>query len=537
MKMAQKHSISCWTDVITQFLSVLTLIASANMTAIAASAVEELSNASIVEMKQLGLGETLIIEKIKASKCKFDLTLNGLKELKTANIPDSVISAMLAADKPATSSQERPEIPTAKSPATEKRLLPEFYGLYAITANGLVEMKRGAAALEVQPNVEFIYYAKTVAAAEMFGLFELPSPSRPVPTTRDGKFKGWADFLNQSQEHSDEIRGQIDGLPRGSVQVELRGKSVPGQPEMIKLNPATALLPGDYQIGIRGGSWYRLAITGRPRSPFGSSKAQPASTRHFGPPLKILAAGDDTSHAATFHSPPEVLQNPASPIIIRAVEAHGGVANILRLTATRLRVTGRTWMEGQGFVEMTMVIYSKYPEQLRQDAVYQLNSGQVDQVLSFNNGDTYGYGRGKTFSPAKATKEALRNEVFMQRVESLRPLMEGKYRFTQNENVAVSGKSLSSVTVSDGNFDVTLLFDPDTSLLARRRFSKMDLKGKKADVEVVYSKHIKLGGLMVPGRVEGYEAGALRYESNVQEMTPLEDVPDVYFIDPSLAVP
>lgn len=56
-----------------------------------------LNNAAIIELKNLGLGETLILDKIKTSRCDFDVTLAGLKQLKGANVPDAVISAMIGA--------------------------------------------------------------------------------------------------------------------------------------------------------------------------------------------------------------------------------------------------------------------------------------------------------------------------------------------------------------------------------------------------------------------------------------------------------
>lgn len=270
-------------------------------------------------------------------------------------------------------------------------------------------MKRDGATLQVQPTVEFIYYAKTVAAAEMFGLFERPSESRRVPTTRDGKFKGWGDFLNQSQEFSEEVQGQLEGLPRGSIQLELRSKSIPGQPEMITLIPTTLLSSGEYQIGIRGGSWFRLSVVARTVSKFGPSKDQPIVSQHFGPSLKSLVLSNTPSPVTALQIPPTIQQNPALPIIMKAVDAQGGIANVLLASAKRYRATGRALIEGQGFVEMTVNFYWKYPEQLRHDCVYQMKSGPFDQTLSFNSGNTYGFARGKDFSPSKAANKAASN--------------------------------------------------------------------------------------------------------------------------------
>ncbi len=58
---------------------------------------EVLNNAAIVELVKLGLGEGLLVDKIKASRCNFDVSLGGLKGLKAAGVPDAVVSAMIAA--------------------------------------------------------------------------------------------------------------------------------------------------------------------------------------------------------------------------------------------------------------------------------------------------------------------------------------------------------------------------------------------------------------------------------------------------------
>jgi hypothetical protein len=57
---------------------------------------EVLDNAAVIELKGFGLGESVIVDKIKSSRCNFDVSLSGLKQLKAASVPDGVISAMLA---------------------------------------------------------------------------------------------------------------------------------------------------------------------------------------------------------------------------------------------------------------------------------------------------------------------------------------------------------------------------------------------------------------------------------------------------------
>lgn len=58
---------------------------------------EALNNDAIIELVKLGLGESVVVDKIKASHCNFDVSLDGLKRLKAAEVPDVVVSAMISA--------------------------------------------------------------------------------------------------------------------------------------------------------------------------------------------------------------------------------------------------------------------------------------------------------------------------------------------------------------------------------------------------------------------------------------------------------
>jgi hypothetical protein len=58
---------------------------------------EILDNGTVIELQKLGLGDGVIVEKIKTSKCRFDTSLDGLKQLKGAGLSDAVITAMMAA--------------------------------------------------------------------------------------------------------------------------------------------------------------------------------------------------------------------------------------------------------------------------------------------------------------------------------------------------------------------------------------------------------------------------------------------------------
>jgi hypothetical protein len=56
-----------------------------------------LTNGDVVEMLKAGLSQEIVIAKINASACEFDTSPAALKVLKTANVPEAVILAMVQA--------------------------------------------------------------------------------------------------------------------------------------------------------------------------------------------------------------------------------------------------------------------------------------------------------------------------------------------------------------------------------------------------------------------------------------------------------
>ena len=153
-----------------------------------------------------------------------------------------------------------------RKPLPEDRLpIPDYYGLYAVTDKGLVELKLNSVNINVGSDVEFIYYAKNASAAESLELYKTPSQNaRQSKPKDDGKYKGLGDFMQQGENNYMANRAALEGLPQGSTLVEIRGKSITGKPEMVRLIPAALLLPGEYQVGVRSGpgSWYHFSISG-----------------------------------------------------------------------------------------------------------------------------------------------------------------------------------------------------------------------------------------------------------------------------------
>jgi hypothetical protein len=87
-KHMSKRSIVLW-------LLALFISASAGFADAAAASAEEVTNAAVIELHQMGLGAEVILEKIKSSQCDFDVSIEGLRQLKQAGIPQNVISEMI----------------------------------------------------------------------------------------------------------------------------------------------------------------------------------------------------------------------------------------------------------------------------------------------------------------------------------------------------------------------------------------------------------------------------------------------------------
>jgi hypothetical protein len=104
-----------------------------------ASKKEVLTNASVIELVKLDLSDTIIIEKIRQSGRNFDTTVGGLKQLKTANVSDSIIREII---NPQGSSEvlpgSAPLAPSAES--SSDPMATHEPGIYVQTRNALSEI-------------------------------------------------------------------------------------------------------------------------------------------------------------------------------------------------------------------------------------------------------------------------------------------------------------------------------------------------------------------------------------------------------------
>jgi len=94
--------------------------------AVAQQSPEVLTNDKVISLAQASLGDSLIISKIKASGCNFDVSTAALLSLKKAGVSDPVIEAMIQASAPAANALVPSALPNANDPQS-----PHDAGIYS----------------------------------------------------------------------------------------------------------------------------------------------------------------------------------------------------------------------------------------------------------------------------------------------------------------------------------------------------------------------------------------------------------------------
>ena len=90
-------------------LLITVLIATAGSFAATAQSNETVTNKTVIQLCKAGIGKSIIIAKIENSTCNFDLSTNGLVELKKGAVPDDIVTEMIAKN-------NAPAMPSAPAP-------------------------------------------------------------------------------------------------------------------------------------------------------------------------------------------------------------------------------------------------------------------------------------------------------------------------------------------------------------------------------------------------------------------------------------
>jgi hypothetical protein len=247
------------------------------------------TNADVIDMVKLGLSEDVIVAKIRAMSASgqdaisFDTSVEGLKTLKAANVPDGVIKVMINPAPPAVA------VVSASTPVTvDPNLPPPEVGVYwkdranfvliqgqAVT-NAKVGGKAGSIFTDGLRNQHWDAYLEG-ATSKNTVRERLPTFYLYVPDGADS-----ADYalikLNKKGDHREFQIGSFGGVSGGKSGVK-RDKEVPFKAEHMgirtyKITLEAELKPGEYAFfmgtgqaatmsGARGGNRSGGAAAGR----------------------------------------------------------------------------------------------------------------------------------------------------------------------------------------------------------------------------------------------------------------------------------
>ena len=150
-----------------------------------------LTNKDVLEMLKAGLGQEIVMAKIKSSSCAFDTSPEALKSLKALNVPDAIILEMVKAPvAPQASAALEPSIRTARVDCLSLTQIDIFTVPGSSTSTGHVKCGETIAVLSEQGSWDKVrsvdgkigYISKLFVSSEASGPVASASPPAPSVT-------------------------------------------------------------------------------------------------------------------------------------------------------------------------------------------------------------------------------------------------------------------------------------------------------------------------------------------------------------------
>jgi hypothetical protein len=213
-----------------------------------APADSNINNARIVQMTKLGLGDDIIIARIKTGNCTFALGDSDLADLKKAGVSDKIIAAMLEA-----SVLARPRVTIDGNPAEEHTIGQEKVGGRLGHAVSLhIKSVKEKAYLQGQ---HASLFAKSTPAIQI----ELP-PNSTIDDYIVVRMDGKGDRRELEMASGGGAVGRKTGIRSDRIQ---RTSYEPLGGRLYKLSLVKPLKPGEYILYVIGSADFEKGIYGR----------------------------------------------------------------------------------------------------------------------------------------------------------------------------------------------------------------------------------------------------------------------------------
>jgi len=233
-----------------------------------------------------------------------------------------------------------------------------------------------------------------------------------------------------------------------------------------------------------------------------------------------------TLTAIMFIAPASVFaQTDARKLIEQGAVAHGGLDNLAKYPAARIKVKGSYVFQGRPVPYSGQSVYSM-PDRLHStvELTIQNVARTVEQIQNGERSGLLVAGIAQHLSDAQS--QELRMSLYCQHVARLVPLLKDeKFNLSTAGDKTIDGKPASGVRVEyPGRKEVTLYFDADTHLLVMLERPGFDSAGAKVDQQEFYSDFRNASGLKYAGKTRVMQNGKMTLESGVIEFQPLERV-------------
>lgn len=228
-------------------------------------------------------------------------------------------------------------------------------------------------------------------------------------------------------------------------------------------------------------------------------------------------------------------------ILKRAIQVHGGEANLNKHQATVARMKGTLYSPNLGTVPFLQESTFQAPEKFRDVLDIEVrregeSKGQKFTLLSVVNGDKGWIQRapGQIEEMNDPAMAAMKEALHLLRVQKLTTLRDRSFTLVAMGEVRVGGRPALGLRVSaKGHQDVKLFFERDSGLLVETERQYIHPVTKKEITEERFmSDYRDVSGIKMPRKTVVYQDGKKFIEGEVIDIQFLDKIDDSEFAKP-----
>jgi hypothetical protein len=220
-------------------------------------------------------------------------------------------------------------------------------------------------------------------------------------------------------------------------------------------------------------------------------------------------------------------------LIERAIAAHGGMDNLTRSRADRVKLKGSLFVNGKtvAFTGETLV---QLPDKFKNTIQTSVDNRTFTVVQILNGEQTWVTLDGQPQKVEGTALAELRQTLQVARAMRLVPLLSDKtYNLSLLGESKVGDRAALNIKVAaKGHKDLLLYFDKETSLLVKSEHVLDDGAGKDVKQEEFYSDFRDLGGFKRPVKMTVFRKGAKVMEAELLDVKYFNRFDDSEFAKP-----